>query len=54
MEQIEQDKLSESPIDIKQYFYLFKAWAWLIVLAGLLAGVSALVSLRYFVELPVA
>ena len=40
---IEQDELSESPIDIKEYFYLFKAWAWLIVLAGLLAGAAAYV-----------
>lgn len=31
---------SEPTIDFKQYFFLFKAWAWLIVLAGLLAGIS--------------
>ena len=38
---------SEPTIDFKQYFYLFKAWAWLIVLAGLLAGISAyIVSVR--------
>jgi len=41
MEQIERGEISESPIDIKEYFYLFWSWAWLILLAGVVAGVAA-------------
>jgi polysaccharide biosynthesis transport protein len=41
MEQFAQDELSESTVDIKEYFYLFWSWAWLILLAGLVAGVTA-------------
>jgi uncharacterized protein involved in exopolysaccharide biosynthesis len=43
MEQIERDELSGFPIDLKEYFYLFWSWAWLIILAGLLAGAAAYV-----------
>ena len=43
MEQFEQNELNESPVDIKEYFYLFWSWAWLIALAGILAGVAAFV-----------
>ena len=47
MERFEQSELSESTIDIKEYFYLFWSWAWLIVLAGVLAGAAAyVVSIR--------
>jgi polysaccharide biosynthesis transport protein len=47
MEQIDQGEPFESATGIKEYFYLFKAWAWLIVLAGMLAGVGAyLISMR--------
>lgn len=47
MEQLEQNELIESPVDIKEYFYLFWAWAWLIALAGVVAGVAAfMVSIR--------
>ena len=41
MQQFNPDEVSESPIDIKEYFYLFWSWSWLIVLAGLLAGGAA-------------
>lgn len=43
MEQIERSELSETPIDIKEYFYLLWSWVWLIVLAGILAGAAAYV-----------
>ncbi len=47
MEQFNPNELSESPINIKEYFYLFWSWSWLIVLAGLLAGAAAFaVSIR--------
>lgn len=47
MEQFEQNELAESTVDIKEYFYLFWSWAWLIALAGLVAGIAAfLVSVR--------
>ena len=36
-----ENEVNESPIDIKEYFYLFWGWAWLIALAGILAGVAA-------------
>lgn len=45
MEQFEQSEISKSTVDIKEYFYLFWSWAWLIALAGLLAGGAA-----YFVS----
>ncbi|HTP00409.1 MAG TPA: Wzz/FepE/Etk N-terminal domain-containing protein, partial [Anaerolineales bacterium] len=43
MEQLEQNDLTESPVDIKEYFYLFWSWAWLILVAGLIAGAAAYV-----------
>jgi capsular exopolysaccharide synthesis family protein len=43
MEQNEQAELSESPFDINEYIYLFKSWAWLIVLSGLVAGAAVYV-----------
>ncbi len=47
MEQFEQSEQSKTTGDIKEYFYLLWSWAWLIILAGLLAGAAALVvSLR--------
>ena len=41
MEQFEQNELAETTVDIKEYFFLFWSWAWLIVLGGILAGVAA-------------
>ena len=41
MEQFEQSELAETTVDLKEYFYLFWSWAWLIILAGILAGVMA-------------
>jgi succinoglycan biosynthesis transport protein ExoP len=42
-----ESETSISTVDIKEYFYLFWSWAWLILLAGLLAGaVAYLVSIR--------
>ena len=38
MEQFEQSDVAESSVDIKEYIHLFWSWAWLIVLAGLVAG----------------
>ena len=47
MEQLEPNELSESAVDIKEYFYLFWSWAWLILLAGAVAGAAAyMVSVR--------
>lgn len=47
MEQFEQNQLTEYTVEIKQYFFVFWSWAWLIALAGLLAGVAAyMVSIR--------
>jgi tyrosine-protein kinase len=43
MEQFEQNDLAEKTIDIKEYFFLFWSWAWLIALAGLLAGIAAFI-----------
>lgn len=43
MEQFEQSELAEATVDLKEYFYLFWSWAWLIVLVGILAGVGAFV-----------
>src|SRR3990172_2011614 len=39
MEQFEQGISPEPEINIKEYFYLFWSWGWLIGLAGLLAGI---------------
>ena len=43
-------KETETPdttVDIKEYFYLFWSWIWLIILAGVVAGAAAyLVSIR--------
>ena len=37
----------DTTIDIKEYFYLFWSWIWLIILAGVIAGaVAYLVSIR--------
>lgn len=47
MEQFEQNDLVEATVDFKEYLYLFWSWAWLIALAGLLAGIAAyMVSVR--------
>src|SRR5512140_3957148 len=47
MEHFEQNELTESTIDIKEYFFLFWSWAWLIALAGVVAGIAAfMVSVR--------
>jgi non-specific protein-tyrosine kinase len=43
MEQFEQSELAETTVDLKEYFYLFWSWAWLIVIAGILAGAAAYV-----------
>ena len=43
MEQFDQSELTETTVDLKEYFYLFWSWAWLILLAGILAGVAAFV-----------
>src|SRR5512141_1871005 len=43
MEQFEQSEPAEPPVDVKEYLHLFWSWAWLIVLAGLLAGAAAYV-----------
>ncbi len=39
--QIEQAENFDITLDIKEYFYLFSSWAWLILLIGLLAGATA-------------
>jgi len=44
MEHFENGELAESTVDIKEYFYLMWSWAWLIVLAGILAGGAAYVA----------
>ena len=37
----------DTTIDIREYFYLFWSWIWLIILAGVIAGAAAyLVSIR--------
>ncbi len=41
MDQFYQTEPSDSSIDIKEYFYLFWSWAWLIILAGIIAGAAA-------------
>ncbi len=38
MNQIYQTEPADSSIDIKEYLHLFWSWAWLIILAGALAG----------------
>ena len=38
---LEANTNEEITIDLKKYFALFWQWAWLIILAGLLAGVTA-------------
>ena len=43
MEQFEQSESAETTVDLKEYFYLFWSWAWLIILAGILAGAMAFV-----------
>jgi succinoglycan biosynthesis transport protein ExoP len=41
MDQFYQAEPSDSSIDIKEYIYLFWSWAWLIILAGIVAGGAA-------------
>ncbi len=41
MDQFYQTEPSDSSIDIKEYIYLFWSWAWLIILAGIVAGAAA-------------
>jgi succinoglycan biosynthesis transport protein ExoP len=41
MDQFYQTEPSDSSIDIKEYIYLFWSWAWLIILAGIIAGGAA-------------
>ena len=43
MDHFEIRERTESAVDIKEYFYLIWSWAWLIVLAGVLAGAAAYV-----------
>jgi non-specific protein-tyrosine kinase len=43
MNQFEQNDKSFNGSDIKEYFYLLLSWAWLITLAGLLAGIAAFI-----------
>jgi succinoglycan biosynthesis transport protein ExoP len=43
MEQFQQSDFAETTVDLKEYFYLFWSWAWLIALAGILAGAAAYV-----------
>ena len=40
MEQLEANKLITSVDDLKEKFYLLTSWAWLILLSGLVAGLS--------------
>ena len=44
VERPSQQEFVESEIDLRQYFQLIKDWLWLLVLAGLLAGVAAYVT----------
>ena len=47
MNQFEEIEASETQIDLGEYLYLLRSWAWLIVLCGLLAGIAAyIVSIR--------
>jgi len=41
MTHFEQPEESFSAVDIKEYFYLLWSWAWLIAIAGILAGIIA-------------
>ncbi len=43
MEQFDKSEISELALDLKGYFYLLWSWAWLIVLAGVLAGATAFI-----------
>ena len=43
MEQFEQREVAETTVDLKEYFYLFWSWGWLIAIAGILAGAAAYV-----------
>jgi polysaccharide biosynthesis transport protein len=45
MNQLYQPESTESTIDLREYVYLFWSWAWLIILAGIIAGAAA-----YFVS----
>ena len=47
MDQIEASETTKAPVNLREYFYLLWSWAWLIVLAGALAGAAAyIVSIR--------
>jgi capsular exopolysaccharide synthesis family protein len=41
MENLDNVEQADPTVDIKEYFYLIRSWAWLIVLAGILAGAAA-------------
>jgi non-specific protein-tyrosine kinase len=41
MNQISNAEMNETSIDIKEYFYLFWSWMWLIALAGIVAAGAA-------------
>jgi capsular exopolysaccharide synthesis family protein len=41
MNQFEQNEATETPVNLMEFFYLLWSWAWLILLAGLLAGIAA-------------
>ncbi len=41
MEHFDNGEQSEPAVDVKEYFYLVWSWAWLILLAGILAGGAA-------------
>ena len=43
MEQFEGSEATETTLDLKEYFFLFWSWAWLILIAGILAGIAAFV-----------
>ncbi len=41
MEHVDNSNSAESAIDFREYFYLIWSWAWLILLAGVVAGAAA-------------
>lgn len=43
MEQFQESDMTESVVDLKEYFYLLRSWLWVIILAGLLAGIAGYV-----------
>jgi len=44
MIETEASESQQAPFDLKEYLYLLRSWAWLIVLTGLLAGAAAYVA----------